>query len=340
MLSVSLTQWSQSIQQVTYILTVAVCVYLVFENNLSMGSIIAASILVSRSMAPMVRLSAALVRWHNVRAALGNLDRIAYSPQDVSAQEPKLRRSSVRGDVHIDRIQYAYGEKASPDLAVPNLSIGRGERVALLGNNGSGKSTLLKILAGLYVPDAGSIMLDGLDLRQIDSRDVRAHIAYLPQEVALFRGTLRDNLVFADPSVGDEALLESLDRAGLSAFLRNHPEGLDLPISDGGAGLSVGQKQTVGLARLFLTDPAIVLMDEPTASLDPELEAHVIRSLDKWLADRTLVVATHRMPILNLTARIGVLHRGRLLAEGPRAEILARIGGAARTGRTERGTAA
>ncbi|MEM8592924.1 MAG: ATP-binding cassette domain-containing protein, partial [Pseudomonadota bacterium] len=163
------------------------------------------------------------------------------------------------------------------------------------------------------------------DLGQIDPRDVRRAVGYLSQDVRLFSGTLRDNLNLNQLERNDDRLFEALDFAGLGAFVRGHHKGLDLDIRDAGEGLSMGQRQSIGWARMWLQDPAVVLLDEPTAALDQTLEAALIRRLETWLRGRTAIVATHRAPILHIMDRTFILQNGRLAVDGPREAVLAHL---------------
>jgi ATP-binding cassette subfamily C protein LapB len=212
---------------------------------------------------------------------------------------------------------------------VAALAVPAGQHVAILGANGSGKSTFLRLLAGLYDPDHGRILLDGSDMGQIHPRDLRRHVGYLGQEVRLIEGSLRDNLTMTDLERDDDRLLAALDFAGLGPFVRNHPRGLDLELRETGEGLSVGQRQSVGWARLWLQDPKVVLLDEPTAALDQTLEATLVSRLGHWLQGRTALIATHRIPILHLTTRTLILQGGRLAVDGPRDAVLAHLAKAA-----------
>ncbi|MDX5414114.1 MAG: ATP-binding cassette domain-containing protein, partial [Rhodobacterales bacterium] len=205
------------------------------------------------------------------------------------------------------------------------FSILPGQRVAILGANGSGKSTFLRLLSGLYAPTRGRMLIDGTEMGQIDPRDTRRAIGYLGQEVRLFAGTLRENLTFNLLERDDDRLLQALDFAGLGQFVKAHPRGLDLELGDGGAGLSIGQRQSVGWARLWLQNPSVCLLDEPTAALDQRLEATLISRLEGWLEGRTVIIATHRMPILSLTSRVMILQNGRLAVDGPRDQVLAHL---------------
>jgi ATP-binding cassette subfamily C protein LapB len=197
--------------------------------------------------------------------------------------------------------------------------------VAVLGTNGSGKSTFLRLLAGLYDPTSGRILIDGVDMEQVHPRDLRRGIGYLGQEVRLFAGTLRENLNLTQLERDDERLLAALDFAGLGQFVRGHPRGMDVEIKEMGEGLSVGQRQSIGWARMWLQDPAVAILDEPTAALDQTLENTIVSRLGTWLQGRTAIIATHRVPILQLTSRTLILQNGKLAVDGPRDQVLAHL---------------
>ncbi len=318
--------WAQGMQQATYVAAVVVGVYLVFAGQFTVGTIIAVGILSGRTLAPLTQLAATLARWSNVKNALDGLDAIALSDQDEATGRTHLRRDMIRGDYELREVRFAYDEDAV-HLEVPALAIGAGQKLALLGTNGSGKSTFLKLLAGLYGPKSGRLMIDGVDMAQLAPKDLRRNVGYLGQDVRLFAGTLRDNLNLTLLDRDDDRLLAALDFAGIGAFVRGHAKGLDLEIRDNGEGLSAGQRQSIGWARLWLQDPNVVILDEPTASLDTTLEAALIERLQTWLGHRTAIIATHRLPILALCERVLVLQNGRPMLDGPRDDVLAHLRG-------------
>ncbi len=320
-----LTFWSQAIQQLTYVGAVVAGTYLVFAGEFTVGTIIATGILTSRTLAPLAQLSGTLARWSNVKTALDGLDVIADSAQDNDPTRSYLRRETIAGDFALREVQFRYDTDGAPSLDIPGLDLKAGQKIAVLGANGSGKSTFLKLLAGLYAPSQGRVMLDGAEMNQIDPRDVRRNVGYLGQDVRLFAGTLRDNLSLGGVMRGDDQLYSALDFAGLGAFVRSHHRGLDLDIRDGGEGLSVGQRQSIGWARLWLQDPSVCLLDEPTAALDQALEAKLIKRVAGWLENRTAVIATHRMPIVDLTDRVMVFKGGRMVVDGPRDQVTAHL---------------
>ena len=326
-----LTFWSQGVQQATYISAVILGTYMVFAGEFTVGSIIAVGILTGRTLAPLTQLSGTMARWSNVKNALDGLDAIVDAPQDNDEARTYLRRETLKGRFEFREAQFRYDDDGAPTLDIPAVAIQPGQRIAILGSNGSGKSTLLKLLSGLYAPTKGTVLIDGADMQQIEPRDLRRLIGYLGQDVRLFAGTLRDNLNLNMLERDDGRLMQALDFAGLGQFVNGHPKGLDLEIRDGGNGLSIGQRQSIGWARLWLQNPAICLLDEPTAALDQTLETTLVSRLETWLEGRTAVIATHRVPILALTTRTLILQNGRMAVDGPRDQVMAHL---ARSGAT------
>lgn len=324
-LASALTYWAQMVQQATYVAAVVIGTYMVFAGEFTVGSIIAIGILTSRTLAPLTQLAGTLARWANVKSALDGLDAIAGADQVQGERRSYLRAEAIEGEFELRQLEFKYDAEGASTVDIAALKIPAGQRVAVLGANGSGKSTLLKLLAGVYEPGGGRILLDGVDIGQLHPRDLRRSVGYLSQDVRLFSGTLRDNLNLTQLERDEERLYRALDFAGLGPFLRAHPRGLDLEIRDGGEGLSVGQRQSIGWARLWLQDPSVVILDEPTAALDTTLETTLVSRLDGWLTGRTAIIATHRVPILALTARTLILQNGRMAVDGPRDAVLAHL---------------
>ncbi|MFD1807832.1 ATP-binding cassette domain-containing protein [Gemmobacter lanyuensis] len=320
-----LTYWAQAMQQLTYIATVVIGAYLVFAGNFTVGTIIAIGILTSRTLGPLSQVSATMARWANVKEALNGLNAIAEAPQQEEVGRSYLRRERISGNYELRNLEFSYDPKSAPVIDIAALAIPQGQHVAVLGTNGSGKSTLLRLLAGLYDPTKGRVLIDGVDLGQLHPRDLRRGVGYLGQDVRLFAGSIRDNLNMTQLERDDDRMYAALDFAGLGPFVRNHPRGLDLEIRELGEGLSVGQKQSIGWARLWLQDPSVVLLDEPTAALDQTLEATLVSRLQHWLQGRTAVIATHRVPILQLTERTLILQNGKMAVDGPRDAVLAHL---------------
>jgi ATP-binding cassette subfamily C protein LapB len=319
------TNLAQSIQQLNYVGLIVVGAYAISTGQLTMGGLIACSIISGRALGPLAQIPQLIVQWKHAQTALKSLDAIMAMPSDRSGLERLMVPDSCNGRLQMDKAVFAYRED-KPTLEVGALSIQPGERIAVLGAVGSGKSTLIKMLSGLYKPKTGSILLDGIDMDQLAPEFVREHIGYLPQDVRLFNGTLRDNLTLGLPAPNDSLVLRAARLTGLDLVIQNHPKGLELEINEGGRGLSGGQRQLVGLTRLLLAQPRIMLLDEPTASMDIHLEARVMKHLFEDIASESvLVVVTHKMGLLSHVNRIIVVDKGRIVADGPRDQILARM---------------
>ncbi len=324
-LTALLGYWAGAVQQATYVVAVIVGAYLVFAGQFTVGTIIAIGILTGRTLGPLAALSATLAKWTNVKAALDGLEAIANARQYEEEGRHYLRRNRILGMYEMRNLEFRYDAQSAPIVDIQGLAIPQGQHVAVLGANGSGKSTLLRVLAGLYEPTKGRVLLDGVDLDQLHPRDLRRGVGYLGQDVRLFSGTLRDNLNLTQLERDDDRLFAALDFAGLGPFVRNHSRGLDIEIKEMGEGLSVGQRQSIGWARMWLQDPAVAILDEPTSALDQTLENTLVSRLGTWLQGRTAIIATHRVPILQLTSRTLIMQNGKLAVDGPRDQVLAHL---------------
>jgi len=325
------TNLAQTLQQISYIGLVAAGVFAIGAGNLTMGGLIACTIISSRALNPIAQLSGLIVQWQQSKIALQGLDAIMAMPPDVLPNERRMVPDQCKGRLRLEAVQYTYGSDA-PVLTVDKLQFQPGERVAVLGAVGSGKSTLIKALSGLYRPAGGRVYLDEVDMANLAPEFVREHIGYLPQDVRLFQGSLRENLALGLPSPSDQQILDAARRTGLDRLISSHPRGLGIEISEGGRGLSGGQKQLVGLTRMVLARPRIMLLDEPTASMDPQLEEHIATHIFGMRPqDTTLVVVTHKLAMLRHFTRVIVVDRGRVVADGARDDVLARMREGART---------
>jgi ATP-binding cassette subfamily C protein LapB len=325
------TNLAQTLQQISYIGLVAAGVFAIGAGDLTMGGLIACTIISSRALNPIAQLSGLIVQWQQSKIALQGLDAIMAMPPDVLPNERRMVPDQCKGRLRLEAVQYTYGSDA-PVLTVDKLQFQPGERVAVLGAVGSGKSTLIKALSGLYRPAGGRVYLDEVDMANLAPEFVREHIGYLPQDVRLFQGSLRENLALGLPSPSDQQILDAAQRTGLDRLISSHPRGLGIEISEGGRGLSGGQKQLVGLTRMVLARPRIMLLDEPTASMDPQLEEHIATHIFGMRPqDTTLVVVTHKLAMLRHFTRVIVVDRGRVVADGARDDVLARMREGART---------
>lgn len=330
------TNLTQSIQQLSYVGLIVAGAYAIATGRLTLGGLIACSIISGRALAPVAQLPQFLTQWKHAKIALGALDAIMAMPGEREPGERLVVPQRCDGHLRLDDVAFHY-RADRPAFSVNTLTVGPGERVAVLGPVGSGKSTLIKLLSGLYLPHRGAVQLDSVDIRHLAPEFVREQIGYLPQEVRLFRGTLRENLTLGLPTPADETLLEAARATGLDQVIAAHPRGLELEISEGGRGLSGGQRQLVGLTRLLLARPRVLLLDEPTASMDGQLESRVAQSLFSGIAPESVVVlVTHKVSLLPHVGRIIVVDRGRVTMDGPREEVLARLLPGARAADTVR----
>ena len=309
-------------QQISYILLVATGAWLASTSSLTIGGIIACAILSSRVLAPIGMLPGLIVQWGHAKIAYENIERFFTLEQDNHGVDRPLTPNRLKGEFVLQGVRFAYGEN-KPVLSIDRLRLAAGERVAVLGVVGSGKSTLLKTLAGLYKPTSGTVLIDGLDLHQVSRHVLTTHAGYLPQQVHLFGGSLRDNLLFGLKRLPDTAVMEACRKTGLSDLIAQHPKGLDLLISEGGAGVSDGQRQLIGVTRLMLASPRIWLLDEPTSSMDDRFEQRVMNALAQQIgAEDTLVLVTHKPALLRLVDRIVVLTPGGVALDGARDQVL------------------
>jgi len=309
------------IQQLCYVGVVVVGVYQISQGQMTTGALVACSMLASRAISPMSLVAGMLSRWQHVKVAMEGLDSLMASPVERPAERRFARPAALSGHYRLENLRAGYHRDGPVALDIAQLEIRAGERVALLGGNGAGKSTLLRLLSGLTAPTEGQITLDHLALTQIDPAELRQSIGYLPQDTALFFGTLRDNLSPLNGNFSDDEMLSALEGVGLGEFVRAHPLGLDMQINGGGS-VSGGQRQAIGLARLLLLDPRIVLLDEPTAAFDQESELRVIRYLHTWLEGRTLILSTHKRQLLDLTQRAVVLRQGKVVMDGAQSQLV------------------
>ncbi|WP_445115325.1 type I secretion system permease/ATPase [Acinetobacter sp. WZC-1] len=318
-----LTAWTQKIQGLTYAIVVLVGCFAVMEGHMTTGALVACSILSSRMLAPISQITGILGRLQQARVAKQSLDGLMQKPVDQADRSHLVHKAVLNGDYELKAVLFQYGqEDARPSLAIQQLKINAGGKVAILGRNGAGKSTLLQLLAGMQSPVQGAIHLDGLDLSLIDPSDVRRDTGLLNQNANLFYGTIRENLTLGAPLATDEDILRALKMTGAHGFVQEKKEGLDHLVLEGGVGFSGGQKQALLLARLLIRQPNILLLDEPTAAIDDVAEKQLIDHLKSWLAHRTLIVATHRRAVLELVDRIIVISDGKIVMDGPRDQIL------------------
>lgn len=317
------TYISAFLQQASYVLLVAVGAYIATTSSqLTMGGLIACSILSGRVLAPVAALPGLIAQWAHARAALDMLEKVFALEQDNHGVPQAMTPERIHGAFEVHNLRFDYPGR-SESLSVRGLRIQPGEKVAIIGPVGAGKSTLLKIMAGLYQPTSGRVLLDGLEIQQISRPHLSESIGYCAQEVRLLAGSLRENLLAGLHGVSEDALLDACRRTGLADAISRHPKGLDLVISEGGGGISGGQKQLVALTRAILAKPWVWLLDEPTASMDEQTEMRCLIAVKQsLLPQQTLIVVTHKPVLFGLVDRIIVLEPQGIVADGRKEDIL------------------
>lgn len=311
--------WAQQFVSVTVIV---IGVYLIADGNLTLGGLIACTMLSSRAMAPIGQVAGLLTQYHNAATALKSLDDILQQPVERPADSNFVARQHFTGDIEFKDVDFNYPDQDLAALRNVSLKIRAGEHVAILGRIGSGKTTLEKLILGLYRPTSGAVLVDGIDLRQLDPAELRRNVGYVPQDVTLFYGSLRENLTIAAPAADDAAVLRAAQVGGIIDFVNSHPKGFDMVVGERGESLSGGQRQAVAIARATINDPPILLLDEPTGSMDHSSEEEIKQQLSTFAAGKTMIVITHRTSLLDLVERIIVIDAGKIVADGPKAQVV------------------
>ena len=318
------TTFATTAGMISYAGVVIVGVFAVANQNLTLGGLIACSILAGRAIAPLAQISQLLGRITSTRTAYRQVRQLMEQPVEGPATEP-LKMGSTSGSIELRDVTFAYPGGTEPALEKVNIKINPGEHVALLGRVGSGKSTIARMMLGLYPPQDGMVLVDGIDIAQFDPFSLRSQIGSVLQEPALFSGSIRENIVLERPYIDDDEMLRASRVSGTDLFVSRISNGYDLTLVDRGEGLSGGQRQSIAIARALAGKPPIVVMDEPSSAMDAQTEADLINRLEDELKGRTMVVVTHRQPLLKLVDRIIIMDRGKVVADGPRDKVLEKL---------------
>ncbi|MHA1108722.1 MAG: ATP-binding cassette domain-containing protein, partial [Alphaproteobacteria bacterium] len=314
--------FAQLVSSLTTIAVIVYGVYLIGDGVMTLGALVAATILTSRAMAPLGVVVALLTRVQQSRVALKSLDALMKAPVERPADKSFVHRPRLSGQIAFRNVEFTYPGGAVQALNGASFEIAAGEKVAIIGRIGSGKSTVARLLVGLYAPQSGTVMLDGSDARQIDPADVRRNIGYVSQDNQLFFGSVRENVALGAPHADDQAIERALTIAGAADFVKTHPHGLDMQVGERGASLSGGQRQAITVARAVLTDPPVLVLDEPSSQMDRGTEIRLVEHLGRIMAGKTLIVMTHRGSMLDLVQRLIVIDGGRVVADGPKQQVL------------------
>lgn len=328
LISTSISTITGFLIQLTTVLLVIVGVYLIGAHELSMGGLIAIIIIASRTVAPMGQAAALISNYSDAKSAYDVIENIVSQPSERPHGKKFITRPDLEGAIEFKNVSFSYDNSEHQALNKVSFYINPKEKVAIIGRIGSGKSTISKLLLNLYEPQSGSILLDGIDIKQIDPIDLRKNTSYVSQDIALFKGTAKDNIVYRSSRVGDEQMLRASIISGADEFIKKHPLGYEMPIGERGMGLSGGQKQSIGIARALLFESPIVLMDEPTNAMDQLSESRLIANLKNYLHDKTAILITQKNTILDIVDRVIVMHEGKIYLDGPKKEVLAKLSGA------------
>ncbi|WP_312188363.1 type I secretion system permease/ATPase [Leclercia sp.] len=320
--AVNFTAW---LQQFSGVAIIVAGVYIIIGGNLSMGGLIACYLLHRRAMMPIGQLCSLITRYQRARMTKATIDRMMNLEQEVQDDEVPLKRETLSGAIELRDVTFVYPGNQYASLSNVSLTIQPGEKVGIIGRSGSGKSSLAKLLVGFYQPDSGNVLIDGIDARQIDVHDLRHNIGYAPQDIHLFSGTLRENLVYGASYVDDETMLRVATLTGVHEFARRHPSGYNMQVGERGMSLSGGQRQAVALARALLLDPPVLLMDEPTSSMDNTSEDLIKKALIPVISNKTLLMVTHRASLLTLVDRLIIVDNGKIIADGPKESVMSAL---------------
>jgi ATP-binding cassette subfamily C protein LapB len=325
LLSGGVINFAQFAQQAAYLLVIVFGVLQIADDRMTLGGLIACTILAGRALAPCSQIAALLTRYHQARNALHVTAQVMKLPVEHEAGQRFLERGPLRGEIEFRNVRFSYPDQQAEALSGLSFRIAAGERVAIIGRIGSGKTTVEKLVMSLYAPDAGAVLIDGTDVRQLDPALLRRQIGHVPQDVMLFYGSIRDNIVLGEGGVDDEAMSRAAAIGGVADFVAASAQGYDMPVGERGCCLCGGQRQAIAIARAELLAPPILLLDEPSSAMDARSEQLFKERLGAQLDGRTLVLVSHRGSLLSLVERVLVLDQGRLVADGPRDAVLAAL---------------
>jgi ATP-binding cassette subfamily C protein LapB len=322
-LSASAANWTQFVSQLVSVVIILAGAYAFSQGKMSSGAIIAAVMLSGRAVAPMGQIAMTLARLRQALLSLRILNSIMSMPEDLPSATGFVNRDIDRGGFAFHQVDFVYPGSDQKVLSGLSFSVQPGERVGVIGRIGSGKTTIGRLLGALYPPTAGSLMIDGIDIRQYHPAVVRTAVAVASQAADLFSGSVKENLLMGNPEASDAEIIEVARRTGVDEFVSRHPRGYDMPVGERGGNLSGGQRQAVAIARLLLARPKIIFLDEPSGAMDLASERRLINNLATAFGpETTIVISTHRYSMLELVDRLIVLDAGRVIADGPKAAVI------------------
>jgi len=325
LISASIPTITQLLIQLNTVIIIVVGVYKIQDFELSMGGLIAIVILTGRTLAPMGQVASLITNYHDAKTSFETIEEIISKPSERPEGKKFLETPDFTGHIEFKDVTFTYPGADIPALKNVSFVIQPKEHIAIIGRIGSGKSTIEKLILGLYEPDSGQILIDGIDIAQIDPADLRKNIGYVSQDVMLFRGTVKENITFRASSATDYAIIRAAQVSGAHDFITKHPKGYEMPVGERGQGLSGGQRQSIGVARAFLLDTPIILMDEPSNAMDQMTESKLLNNLEVALSDKTAIMVTQKMSLLKIVQRVIVMHEGKIIIDAPKEEAIAKL---------------
>jgi len=327
LLSASIPTVTQLLIQLNTVMLIVYGVYMIQNFDLSMGGLIAIVILTGKTLSPMAQVAALMTSYENTKTSYETLNEIISQPSERPEGKKFVQRPDFKGHIEFVDVSFKYPESEIFALKNVSFTIDEGEHVAIIGRIGSGKSTIEKLILGLYEPDEGQILIDGIDINQIDPADLRKNMSYISQDVTLFRGTAKDNIIFRASHASDGAMIRAATISGASEFIKRHPKGYEMPIGERGTGLSGGQRQSIGIARAFLIDTPVMLMDEPTNAMDQVTESKLLDNFEEALKDTTTIYVTQKMSLLRVVDRVIVMEDGKIVIDLPKEAAILKLQG-------------
>jgi ATP-binding cassette subfamily C protein LapB len=318
------TNLSVLANSLTTVMVVIAGVYKIIQGDLTVGALIACTILSGRALAPVPQIAGVINRYKQSKSALNAIDELMKKPAERTDQH-YVERPELTGEITFKQVDFTYPDQAIPVLNQLSLQIKPGERVGIIGRSGCGKSTLAKLLLKLYQPTGGNILFDGTEANQLDPAQLRQQIGYVPQDVHLFHGSIRDNITATAPFCQPEVILKAAALSGVSDFVNQHPQGLDRPVGERGQFLSNGQRQMVAIARALLLSPGICILDEPCNAMDDKATRDFVTKFTAQLGNKTLILISHKPMMLDMVDRLIVLEAGRVYVAGDKAQVLEKL---------------
>lgn len=325
MISSSITTVTSFLVQLNTVALVILGTYLISDNNLTMGGLIATIIISSRTISPMGQVSSLLSTFQHTKTTYEALNEIMNLPEEHPQGKKFVARPEYKGKIDFKNVTFTYPNSDKETLSDVSFSVEPGEKIGIIGKIGSGKTTVQKLLVSLYHPEEGSILIDNIDIKQLDPSELRKNIAYVSQDILLFNGTVKENIVYRTPHIDDDKILEAAEISGVLDFVNKHPKGFDMPVGERGSFLSGGQKQSIAIARSILLAYPIVLFDEPTSSMDSSTETKFINNIKKYQDDKTVILVTHKTSLLRLVDRIIVLEDGKIVLDGKKEDVIKKL---------------